>query len=330
MIISRTPFRISFFGGGTDYPAYYRDHGGACLSMTINKYCYLTCRYLPPFFDYKSRVVWSRTELVHDNADIQHPSVRATLRYLGIDRGMEIHHNGDLPARTGLGSSSSFTVGLLHALYALKGEIKSKMQLAKEAIHIEQVALAENVGVQDQIAAAFGGLNRIEMQTNDEFQVSPLIVSRDRLKAFGDHLMMFYTGVSRSASEIAGEQIKAIPKKSSELRTMYNLVQAGQSILAGNGDLNEFGRLLHETWRMKRALSARISTDLVDEIYAAARREGALGGKLLGAGGGGFVLLFAPPERQEHIRAALKDFLHVPFGFDFSGSQILYCERDLW
>ena len=330
MIISRTPFRVSFFGGGTDYPAHYREYGGACLSMSIDKYCYIMAREMPPFFDFKSRVVWSRTELVKKNSDIRHPSVRATFDYLDITQGMEIHHNGDLPARTGLGSSSSFTVGLLYALYALRGEIKSKAQLAKEAIHVEQVCLAENVGVQDQIATSFGGLNRIEFYPNDDFTVSPIIITRDRLAVFQDHLMLFFTGVSRSASDIAGDQIKAIPKKTGELRTMYNLVAAGQSILSGNGDITEFGRLLHETWRMKRSLSRRISTDLIDEIYTTAMTRGALGGKLLGAGGGGFVLLFVPPERQAKIREALGKFLYVPIKAEFSGSQIMYCERDNW
>lgn len=330
MIISRTPFRISFFGGGTDYPAHYREYGGACLSMSIDKYCYIMARDMPPFFDFKSRVVWSHTELVKENADIEHPSVRATLAYLNITEGMEIHHNGDLPARAGLGSSSAFTVGLLYALYALRGEIKSKSQLAKEAIHVEQVCLAENVGVQDQIATSFGGFNRIELYPNDDFTVSPIIITKDRLAAFQDHLMLFFTGVSRSASDIAGDQIKAIPEKTSELRTMYNLVAAGQSILSGNGDITEFGRLLHESWRMKRSLSRRISTDLIDEIYATAIAHGSLGGKLLGAGGGGFVLLFAAPEHQPKIREALDKFLYVPIKAEFSGSQIMYCERDNW
>lgn len=323
VIISRTPFRVSFFGGGTDYPAWYRENGGAVLATTIDKYCYITCRYLPPFFQYKNRIVYSKTELVKDIAEIKHPSVRETLRFMNIDGGVEIHHDADLPARTGLGSSSSFTVGLLHALYALKGIMSTKQQLAREAIYIEQNILKENVGCQDQILAAQGGFNRIDFGGEDDFQIRPITLNDQRLELLQAHLMLFFTGFSRAASEIAGQQIKNIPQKKRELRAMHQMVGEAENILSGNNDLLEFGKLLHEGWQLKRSLSDRISTPQIDEIYDAARSEGAIGGKLLGAGGGGFMLLFAEPEVQTRIRAKLNRFLCVPFRFDSQGTEII-------
>ena len=323
MIISRTPYRISFFGGGTDYPVWYKENGGAVLSTTIDKYCYITCWYLSPFFDYKSRIVWSRIETVKDISEIQHPAVRATLKFMNIEKGVEIHHAGDLPARTGLGSSSSFTVGLLHALYGLNGLMPSKMQLAKEAIHIEQNMLRENVGSQDQVAVAFGGFNKIEFRGNENPIVSPIIMDTGRLRQLQDYMMLVFTGFSRTASEIAAEQIQNTHSRRNELNTMLQMVDEAVNILQIN-DLTGFGKLMHESWQLKRSLTDKISTPEIDDIYATARSAGAIGGKLLGAGGGGFFLLFAQPEIQPRIKAKLSHLLHVPFRFENLGSQIIF------
>jgi D-glycero-alpha-D-manno-heptose-7-phosphate kinase len=324
MIISRTPFRISFFGGGTDYPAWYREHGGAVLATTINKYCYLSCRRLPPFFDYKSRILYSKIELVKSVDEIQHPAVRAILQFLKIDDGIEIHHQGDLPARTGLGSSSTFTVGLLHALYALRGRMSNKMQLARDAIHVEHDLLKETVGVQDQVITAHGGLHRIDFAPDDTFSLSPLILKKERLEAFQAHCMLLFTGFTRTASEIAAEQVEKTPQNKSELKQMFEMVDTATRILQDEGDIGEIGRLLHENWQIKRKLSSKISTPEIDGIYEAGRAAGALGGKILGAGGGGFLLFFARPEHQPRIRAKLDKFLHVPIRFETLGSQIIH------
>lgn len=330
MIISRTPYRVSFFGGGTDYHTWYQEHGGAVLSTTINHYCYLTCRNLPPFFPEKSRIVWSRIEHVMDHAEIEHPSVRAVLKYLNVENGMEIHHTGDLPARSGLGSSSSFTVGLLHAMYALQGRMSNKRELACEAVHMEREVLRENVGVQDQIAAAYGGFNKISIFPNGDFAVEPVILPQARMEALQDHFLLFFTGVSRTASDIAGDQMKSQAKgdKKVELSTMRELVDEALMVLSHGGDLLDFGRLLHETWQIKRSLSASIAPDFVDNIYAKARASGAVGGKLLGAGGGGFMLFFAPPEDHQQIREALSDLLWVPFEFETGGSSIIFYDQN--
>ncbi len=327
MIISRTPFRVSFFGGGTDYPAWTREQPGAVLATTINTYCYNSCRWLPPFFDYRSRVLYSKVELARTNDDIQHPAVRETLRHLGITDGVEIHHDGDLPARTGLGSSSTFTVGLLHALHGLKGLMPSKMDLALGAIHVEQERIRENVGMQDQVLAAFGGFNRIDFRAERPIQISPVMIPTARLEALQDHLLLFFTGFTRTASEIAADVIAQIPRRTAELLRMLELLEEAVRVLNGGGDLSEFGRLLHESWQIKRGLSSRITTTAVDEVYAKARAAGALGGKLLGAGGGGFMLLLARPDDHPRIRGALSGFLHVPFRFEFLGSQIIFFDR---
>lgn len=328
MIICRTPFRISFFGGGTDYPAWYRENGGATLATTISKYSYITCRWLPPFFGHRSRIVWSKIELVKDVGEIEHPAVRETLRHLQIQDGIEIHYDGDLPARTGLGSSSAFTVGLLHALHGLKGTMPSKRQLALEAIHVEQERLKENVGCQDQVAAAFGGFNRIDFERNDGIQVSPVLLKPARLADLQGHLMLCYTGISRTASEIAGEQIKATSRKKEELRAIYGMVEEATRILQSGDDLEAFGRLLHESWKLKRSLTDRISTPMIDQVYEAACSAGATGGKILGAGGGGFLLLFVKPELQSRVREVLRDLLHVPVQFETSGSRVIFYDPD--
>lgn len=330
MIISRTPFRISFFGGGTDYPAWYEDNGGAVLATTINKYCYISCRYLPPFFDHKHRIVYSKIENVKDVSEIQHPAVKAALEFKGVKEGVEIHHDGDLPARTGLGSSSSFTVGLLHAIYALKGIMPSKQVLASEAIHVERNILKEHVGSQDQVLAAYGGFNKISFNSDHTFQVSPVILNQARLQQLQDHLMLYFTGLSRHASEIAKKQIENTNKKKAELLAMHQMVDEALNILCdGNRSILDFGRLLHESWRLKKSLTDAISTPYVDEIYNAAHSAGAVGGKLLGAGGGGFMVFFSRPEEQPKIKERLKGLLLVPFKFETSGSQIVVYQPDL-
>lgn len=329
MIISRTPYRVSFFGGGTDYPVWYREHGGAVLSAAINKYCYITCRYLPPFHGYKNLIRYYKREETQSVDDIQHPAVRACLKFLEIDQGVDIVHHGDVPARSGLGSSSTFTVGLLHALYALKHEMPTKRQLAINAIRIEQDEIGEHVGSQDQTAAAFGGLNRIDFGGATEFQVKPLILPPERMEQLQQHVMLFYTGLPRIASEIAQEQISNIAKKKVDLAEMVRIVDEAEKILFDNRDgLGRFGQLLHEQWIIKRKVSSLISNDEIDRIYASGINAGALGGKLLGAGGGGFMMFFAEPDRQEAIRKALTGLLHVPARFDHLGSQIIYFSRD--
>ena len=325
MIISRAPFRVSFFGGGTDYPAWYREHGGAVINSTINKYCYITCRYLPPFHDFKFLVRYYKREETQTIDDLAHPSVRECLRSMKIDRGVDIVHHADLPARSGLGSSSTFTVGLLHALYALKHEMPSKRQLALDAIRVEQDRIGESVGSQDQTAAAFGGLNRIEFGGAREIAVTPLILAPERLERLQDHLMFFFTGFARTANEIAKEQIGRTVQNRDALTRMRELVDAAQAaLLDPSNGLADFGRLLHEQWLLKREMSSKITTPLIDEMYAAGRKAGALGGKLLGAGGGGFMLLYVEPERQPAVRQALHKFLYVPCRFEFLGSQIIY------
>jgi D-glycero-alpha-D-manno-heptose-7-phosphate kinase len=324
MIISKTPYRISFFGGGTDYPAWYRENKGQVLATAIDKYCYITCRRLPPFFAHKYRIVYSRTEDVLKVSEIKHPSVRACLQYLKVGEGVEIHHDGDLPARSGLGSSSSFTVGLLNALHALKGRVISQGRLAEEAIHVEQDLLRENVGAQDQVMAAHGGCNIVTFGHKNHLQVRPLTLSQPRLGELQDHLMLFYTGIARTASDIAAAQVKKTPERRKELTQICGMVDRAVELMNGPGDIKEFGRLLHDSWLIKRGLTEKITNPVIDDIYAKARRAGALGGKILGAGGGGFMLLFAPPAAQPRVRRALGGLLHVPFKFEHSGSTIIF------
>jgi D-glycero-alpha-D-manno-heptose-7-phosphate kinase len=328
MIISRTPYRISFFGGGTDYPAWYRRHGGAVLATTIDKYCYLTCRYLPPFFEHRIRVVYSKIESVQHAGEIAHPSVREVIRFLKLDRGLEIHHDGDLPARSGMGSSSAFTVGLLNGLYALQGRMVSKQQLARESIHIEQDLLHENVGSQDQVLAANGGLNHVQFMSNGEISVRPITIPVRRMQELCDHLLLLYTGIKRTSSDVAQSYVHDLEARKRQLRIMKDLVEEGIGILTGGGDLTAFGELLHEAWQAKRSLSSSVSNGQVDALYTQALEAGAVGGKLTGAGGGGFLLLFVPPDRQEAVRERLPGFIHVPIKIDFSGSQIIYFEPE--
>ena len=329
MITTRTPLRISFFGGGTDYPIWYREFGGAVLSTAIDKCCYITCRRLPPFFEYHSRISYSRIENVDQNNAIEHPSVRACLQYMGVEEGVEIHHVADLPARTGLGTSSAFTVGLLLGLYALKEQMRNKHALACDAINVEQNVIREAVGSQDQISAAYGGFNRINFNVDGTFDVKPVIASAERLEALQQHCALFFTGFSRTASEIAQEQIRTTPQRKRELETMFQMVGEAEAIIANpNRSLHEFGNLLHECWQVKRTLTQKITNSHLDEIYEAGRRAGALGGKLLGAGGGGFMLFFVPPERRQALRTQLKNLLCVPMKFSGRGSHVVVYEPE--
>jgi D-glycero-alpha-D-manno-heptose-7-phosphate kinase len=329
MIITRTPLRVSFFGGGTDYPVWYKQHGGAVLSTAIDKYCYITCRRLPPFFDYRSRISYSKVENVAANAEIEHPSVRGCLQFMGIQDGIEIHHVADLPARTGLGTSSAFTVGLLLGLYALNDRMRDKHSLAQDAIHVEQEVLHEAVGVQDQVAAAYGGFNHITFEIDGGIQVKPMLAPADRLAELQNHMVLFFTGFARTASEIAKEQVKETPKRATELTTMREMVDEAVEIVSNSRrQIQEFGSLLHENWSLKRSLTDKISNPLIDDIYQAGREAGAIGGKLLGAGGGGFMLFFVPPERREAVILRLRKLLCVPFAFSGRGSHVVVYEPE--
>jgi len=329
MITTRTPLRISFFGGGTDYPIWFREFGGSVLSTAIDKSCYITCRHLPPFFEYHSRVSYSRIENVNQNSAIEHPSVRACLQFMGIDAGIEIHHVADLPARTGLGTSSAFTVGLLLGLYALRDQMRNKHALASDAIHVEQEVIKESVGSQDQISAAYGGFNRINFNRDGSFEVKPMITSSERLASLQEHCALYFTGFSRIASEIAKEQIRLTPQRKNELVRMSEMVGEAEAIVTNpNRSLDEFGHLLHECWQVKKTLTQKITNNNLDEIYEAGRSAGALGGKLLGAGGGGFMLFFVPPERREALRLRLKNLLCVPMKFSDRGSHVVVYEPE--
>ena len=325
MIITRTPFRMSFFGGGTDFPAWYREHGGAVLSTTIDKYCYVHCRKLPPFFDHKHKIVFfSKQEAFNEIDEVQHPAVREVYRFMNVTDGLVMQHDGDLPSLSGLGSSSAFTVGLLNALYALQGRMITKKRLAFEAIHIEQEMIKEAVGSQDQIAAAFGGLNKIIFSANN-IEINPVTISSEKITHLQNHLMLFFTGFSRFAVEIETDKILQLGSKVNELKTMHQMVDDSIEIL--NGDIlnyDDFGRLLHETWLLKKSLSKKVSTSQIDAIYQQGMAAGALGGKILGAGGGGFILFYVDPEQQPKFKAALAPLLHVPFRFDSLGSQVIY------
>jgi len=327
MIISKTPFRISLFGGGTDYPEWYHESGGSVLATTIDKYCYISCRHLPPFFEHKHRIVYSKIESVKTTEEIQHPVVRAVLSNLSINAGLEIHHDADLPARSGLGTSSSFTVGLINVLYALKGLHVSKHDLAKQAIYIEQEFLKENVGSQDQILAAFGGFNKIDFNADDSFNITPVVINKDLTFKLQNHMLLFFTGLSRYASDIAKDKIANIKNNFRELTQMNEMVNEGLSILHRPSDaIKDLGTLLHESWKLKRSLSTKVSTPQIDEIYETGINAGAIGGKILGAGGGGFILFFAAPENHNKIRDRLKNLVHVAFNFDNTGSKIVVYE----
>src|SRR6266446_2158801 len=329
MIITRTPLRVSFFGGGTDYPVWYQERGGAVLSTAIDKYCYITCRRLPPFFDYRSRISYSKVENVAQNDAIEHPSVRGCLQFLGIREGVEIHHVADLPARTGLGTSSAFTVGLLLGLYALQDRMRDKHALAHDAIHVEQELLQEAVGAQDQVIAAYGGFNRINFQVGGRIEVRPVLAPRSRLTEIENHLVLFFTGFARTASEVAKAQVQETPKRTTELTTMVQMVDEAEDIItSAHRPIRELGTLLHESWKLKRTLTNKITSPKIDEIYEAGLGAGAIGGKLLGAGGGGFMLFFVPPERREALRQRLRPLLCVPFTMAARGSYVAVYEPE--
>ncbi len=329
MIITRTPFRISLFGGGTDYPTWFHEHGGSVIGTALDKYCYISVRRLPPFFEHKSKIVYSRVELVKQTSEIQHPAVRGILADLGIEEGLEIHHDADLPARAGLGSSSSFTVGLLQALYALRGRMISKRDLGKEAIRIEQHVLKEDVGCQDQLWAAFGGFNRIDFHGDGGFSVVPFILPAERRDELSSSMMLFFTGFSRYATDFAHDQIANMGSRKSQLRMMRSLVDTASEILLDpKTPLRDLGELMHQSWQLKRELADSVSNSAIDEIYAAAREAGASGGKLLGAGGGGFMLLVVDPERRDNVRERLKKLVHVNVGFDSEGSRVILYQPD--
>ena len=323
MIISRTPFRISFFGGGSDYPDWYENNNGQVLSTTINKYCYINIRYLPNFFNYNYRIRYYKTEEANKISDIEHPVVREALKYYSIKDGIELVHNADLPARSGLGSSSTFTVGLINTLHALKKEIATKRVLASSAINLEQNIIKENVGSQDQVAAAFGGFNNIKF-TKNNFQVNQLPLSKNRIKELEGNLMLFFTGFQRSASNIAAKQIKSIKQNKIDLSNSVSLVDEGIDILVKDKKIDDFGKLLDEQWIIKKNYSDDVTNENINKIYKTAINAGAIGGKLLGAGGGGFILFYVKKKYQISVRKSLKNLLYVPFEFESNGSQIVY------
>ena len=327
MVITQTPFRMSFFGGGTDFEGFYKEHGGSVISTTFDKYCFVTVSHLPRFFEYTNQITYSRIERVNDVSEIQHPSAREAMKYLDI-REIRMTYEADLPARSGLGTSSSFAVGMLNAFYALKGKHVDKTKLAKDAIYVERVLCKESGGVQDQIAVSFGGLNRIDF-TAEGFTVNPIIIPRERKHQLNENLMLFFTGFSRFSSDIALSQERATKDKTKELLEMLQLVdEAEQVLISKRTDLCEFGKLLDYTWRLKRGLTEKISSDSIDILYRKAMEAGAVGGKLLGAGGGGFLLFYVEKEKQEKVKEALKDLLYVPFEFEEGGTRILYYKSE--
>ena len=328
MIITRTPFRMSFFGGGTDFPEFYQQHGGAVISTTFDKYCYLTVRHLPRFFDYTSQIVYARTESVKSVDEIEHPAVREAMKYLDM-RELRITYDADLPARSGLGTSSSFAVGLLNAFYALKGKYADKRKLADDSIYLERVLCAESGGVQDQIAASFGGLNRIRFGSGG-YDVEPVIISPERKKKLNENLMLFFTGFSRFSSDIQKGTQAAIKDKTKNLLDILGLVDEAYRVLTSKTDLSEFGRLLDYTWKLKKGIESKISTDGIDILYDKAIKAGALGGKLLGAGGGGFLLFYVEADKKESVREALDGLLHVPFEFENGGTKVIHYSPEIY
>ena len=316
---------MSFFGGGTDFPDHFNEHGGQVLSTSINKYCYITLRSLPAFFEHKHRIVYSKIENVNSEDEIVHPVVRALLKHYKIEEGIELHHDGDLPARSGLGSSSSFTVGLIHALEKFNSRSATRDYLAKQAIFTEQRLLNENVGYQDQIAAAYGGFNKINFHNTDQFSVTGLSMSHEKARELNRNLMLFFTGITRSSSEVTGLHTQRLKQNSKHLLEMSKQVDIASNILTGaSASVDDFGALMNEAWKIKRSLTSAVSNNEIDDIYSAAISAGALGGKIMGAGGGGFMIFYANPSKQEAVKRALSKLIHVPFKFEDSGSKVLY------
>lgn len=323
MIITQTPFRMSFFGGGTDLESYFKDNKGAVISTTFDKYCYVNVRHLPRFFDYSTELSYSKTERVTSIDDIQHPAIRNAMKMLKMEE-IRLTYEADLPARSGLGTSSSFAVGMLNAFYALKGIYADKKKLADEAIYLERVLCNEAGGWQDQIAASFGGFNRIDF-SEDGYEVTPLIISPKRKRTLNENLMMFFTGFTRFSSDV--QKANALDKKDKvkQLQEMYSLVSEAQSVLTdGNRDLNDFGKLLDVTWKLKRSTGSAVTTSSIDSLYDKGIKAGALGGKLLGAGGGGFLVFYVPKEKQPFVKEAMKDLLYIPFEFENGGTRVIY------
>lgn len=314
---------MSFFGGGTDMPSFFNEHGGAVISTSFDKYCYVNVRHMPPFHPYITELVHNRFERVNDIEETEHPLIRECMRLHDIHE-IRLTYEGDLPARTGLGTSSTFAVGMLNAFCALKGKMMSHRQLAQEAIHVERDVLKENGGWQDQVAAAYGGLNRIDFHNHD-FSVHPIIISPERKKELDENLLLFYTGVQRFSSEIQADTFGKTVDKSKQLLEMLALVDEAEKVLTDrNTSLNEFGKLLDTTWKLKRGTGSKISNGSIDELYDTAIKAGALGGKLLGAGGGGFLLFYCEKEKQEKLIKALEELMIVPFNFENDGAQVLY------
>lgn len=322
MIITQTPFRMSFFGGGTDFPDFYKEHGGAVISTSFDKYCYVNVRHLPRFFDYATELSYSKIERVVDVEEIKHPAIREAMKFLDMHE-LRLTYEADLPARSGLGTSSSFAVGMLNAFYALKGKYADKKKLADEAIYLERVLCKESGGIQDQIAAAFGGLNRINFNA-EGYEVKPVIISPERKRQLNRNLMLFFTGFSRFSSDIQETTQKALADKEKQLLEMLSLVDDAERILTSKTDLHEFGRLLDYTWKLKRGISSQISTGTIDDLYDRGMKAGALGGKLLGAGGGGFLLFYVEEDKREAVHQAMEDLLYVPFRFENSGTRVIY------
>lgn len=322
MIITETPFRMSFFGGGTDFPDFYEKYGGSVLSTTFDKYCYVNVKHLPRFFDYSTELVYSKIERVTDIDQLEHPAVRNAMKMLDMHE-LRISYEADLPARSGLGTSSSFAVGMLNAFYALKGKYANKRKLADDAIYLERVLCNESGGVQDQIAASFGGFNRIDF-SEEGYVVNPVIIAPERKRQLEKNLLLFFTGFSRFSSDIQVSTQHALKSKSEQLKEMHALVDDAESVLTSKCDLNEFGYLLNHTWNLKRGITDSISTDSIDGLYNKAIKAGALGGKLLGAGGGGFLLFYVEEDKQKSVKEALKDLLYVPFEFENTGTRIIH------
>ena len=328
MIISKTPYRISFFGGGSDYPSWYLKNGGKVLSTTIDKYIYVSGRFLPPFFNHKYRVVWSKLEIVNSVNEINHKAVREMLKYYKINDGLEIHYDGDLPARSGIGSSSVFVVGLMNLLKTYMNKKINEKNLAKQSIHFEQKVLKEVVGSQDQVAASFGGFNKILFKTNGDFNVNNLNIKKNTLKKLNKNLLLIYTGIKRNAHDIAKSYVNKLhsSKKNNILR-IISYVDECEKILK-KSNIDDFGKLLHESWLEKKDLNSSVSNRKIDEIYNYAIKNGALGGKVLGAGGGGFILFYVPVEKQKVLLKNFKKLINVPFNFSNEGSSIIFNNRN--
>lgn len=326
MILVRSPYRISFCGGGSDYPGHYLEHGGKVISTTINKFCFIFVRKLSQFFEHKFRIVYAKTELTNSIDEIENDRVRECLKFLKIKDSMEIAYIGELPARSGSGSSSVFTVGLLNALHCYTGKFPSRRQLAEEAIYIEQKILNEAVGSQDQIATAYGGFNYIKFSTNG-FTLSPVVATKERLEELNKHLLLFFTKITRDSSSVVSSFVEGITSKKMILRNMSSMVEDGLKILSSNIDIRQFGELLNEAWEYKKQTSSNISNEYIDSLYNRAKSKGVIGGKITGAGAGGMLLLFAEPKNQSNIIFELSDLVHVPFKFEHSGSNIIFYER---